>query len=1026
MLDLIIRLFSGLQHHEGRIAPEDVAQLYLRLNTILSGGIERTRPFIRVLADVQEGISTVGFRDSTGGDAEGLRISEVVQLFCQAPLLAPFGVQSATRLRLRQLAIDMMRQEEFVEEEAAAEEERLDEQRCAEEAEEEAVAWILHGAITTNPTTTIAAKALEEDAARASPSRPDTRTVRLRSALVEHRQVVETWQATPQMLLRMCVPLLEDQGIEELTLEVRSWETVYSGQERLWRLLEGKGAPARFQRWQVESGATLDPFRTFEAQGIVHLQEVAVRVRPALPDTLAAGACHSACVTVDGHISTWGKRGRGSAAGALGRTADGRDRWWYPCPIGGLQGAMGVSVGVSEMTACTMQGGLFEWGGSVPVYHGLRSRDIGPLEVRLSISGSMTQSMGTRYEQEAERDAHTEGPLYGSHLRSGNSVKWASASNGGSFIAALTQYGALYTWGEGLEGQLGHGAAPEVLKLRIPRRIDALSSLVIGQVSAGVAHTVCVTNGGMVYAWGDGSHGQIGVGDSVAHPTPVKVGGGARRGDREVRRSNQGWSDRAAWAEQRLEFDEEHAVQVCAGGVHTVCVTARGSLYRWGASPRPGGHGVVVSPWPVLVEGEVVGEHIIQAAAGFAHGIALNRRGQVFQWGWAHKGLLETHPDSLDDAYQVRGLASLGLVIKQVCAGWHHNLCISVEGEVYAWGSNKYGQLGFMPMPLRAFAEEPVHVKGRMFDPHRTGFELMPWKVATNAYVLDTSETAGQVEREARAKEERAKAYAQAKEDLAVRELLFNAKQHQKEAQELKLQQVAELAGTELPGLQPPLAATLQSQQESPQQSTTPLAASLGAAGHGLLMQALDLGSPAKPLPPDYTSEEGPARPLPPDYTPEEGVYPAVSGVKVSSIASGLPIYHQLDRHSTHMLTGKLMRVLGDDFDEDAQDGSESLASPNLSPEDKRAAVAEWLDAPDSDNEDEDLFEADQVAVTANYLEQHLAELEQPSTSRKEEELLKRTKQTLRKKPRAWGNLRDRMAAQLQKMSRRKDVQTHW
>ena len=66
---------------------------------------------------------------------------------------------------------------------------------------------------------------------------------------------------------------------------------------------------------------------------------------------------------------------------------------------------------------------------------------------------------------------------------------------------AVTKYGALFTWGSGENGQLGHGDTADELA---PRRVDALyfqGDWVVA-VAAGSAHSLAVTRDGGVFGWG--------------------------------------------------------------------------------------------------------------------------------------------------------------------------------------------------------------------------------------------------------------------------------------------------------------------------------------------------------------------------------------------------------------------------------------------------------------------------------------------------------------------------------------------
>ncbi|EWS73194.1 chromosome condensation regulator RCC1 repeat protein (macronuclear) [Tetrahymena thermophila SB210] len=75
--------------------------------------------------------------------------------------------------------------------------------------------------------------------------------------------------------------------------------------------------------------------------------------------------------------------------------------------------------------------------------------------------------------------------------------------------AAIQLDGKLYTWGQGLNGQLGINAQSNML---LPQRVGGiLEQKNITQVSCGVFHMACITNDGFCYTWGSNTNGQLGL-----------------------------------------------------------------------------------------------------------------------------------------------------------------------------------------------------------------------------------------------------------------------------------------------------------------------------------------------------------------------------------------------------------------------------------------------------------------------------------------------------------------------------------
>lgn len=93
---------------------------------------------------------------------------------------------------------------------------------------------------------------------------------------------------------------------------------------------------------------------------------------------------------------------------------------------------------------------------------------------------------------------------------------------GGTYSAAISANGILYTWGRGIYGRLGHGTSEDVL---IPTVVSALTGQHVVKIACGSgdAHTLCITTQGKVYSWGDGDYGKLGRGGSEGSKIPRLV-----------------------------------------------------------------------------------------------------------------------------------------------------------------------------------------------------------------------------------------------------------------------------------------------------------------------------------------------------------------------------------------------------------------------------------------------------------------------------------------------------------------------
>jgi len=96
------------------------------------------------------------------------------------------------------------------------------------------------------------------------------------------------------------------------------------------------------------------------------------------------------------------------------------------------------------------------------------------------------------------------------------------------------------------------------------------------------------------------------------------------------------------------------------------------------------------------------GAAVCQVSAGMHHTLAVAVVGnanahpvkrRVYAWGWGEHGRLGVgHEEMQVSPTEVAILSHRNVM--QVCAGEQHSLARTMEGHVYSWGNNKFGQLG--------------------------------------------------------------------------------------------------------------------------------------------------------------------------------------------------------------------------------------------------------------------------------------------------------------------------------------------
>eukprot|EP00850_Spirogloea_muscicola_P003742 SM000015S01242 [mRNA] locus=s15:773139:784742:- [translate_table: standard] len=234
------------------------------------------------------------------------------------------------------------------------------------------------------------------------------------------------------------------------------------------------------------------------------------------------------------------------------------------------------------------------------------------------------------------------------------SHNFARVSCGANHTLALTGGGDVFSFGQGMFGQLGHGNTDNALS---PVHVEGLWGLGIVQVAAGESHSAALTADGLVYTWGRGKYGQLGHGVLTNEMKPMRVDALAGR----------------------------RVVQIACGGDHTMALTDQSKLYTWGRG-RWGqtGHGTQ-EDWsmPRRLEGLGPGR-VKQITAGSRHSLALLEDGSVLGWGDNEQGQLGQSRSLADPRTEqiellpvkVAGLSMHGTKILFAVAGGENNVAV--------------------------------------------------------------------------------------------------------------------------------------------------------------------------------------------------------------------------------------------------------------------------------------------------------------------------------------------------------------
>ena len=243
--------------------------------------------------------------------------------------------------------------------------------------------------------------------------------------------------------------------------------------------------------------------------------------------------------------------------------------------------------------------------------------------------------------------------------------------------------GTLLASGHNQYGQLGSttnngttAANPTPTPMTLPGQIGTVAF-----AAGGAYHSLVVTSSGQVYASGHNYYGQLGTstnnGAMTPNPTPTLV---------------------------TLPGQIGTVVHAAAGGHHSLVVTSSGQLYGFGYNfsgqlgNATNNGAAAPNPTPTLVglPGQV--GPVTQVSGGADHSLAATASGQLYAFGSNFHGQLgNVINNGASTANPTPTLVTLpGQIgtIAELAAGEDFSLALTSSGQLYAFGANRYGQLG--------------------------------------------------------------------------------------------------------------------------------------------------------------------------------------------------------------------------------------------------------------------------------------------------------------------------------------------
>lgn len=243
-------------------------------------------------------------------------------------------------------------------------------------------------------------------------------------------------------------------------------------------------------------------------------------------------------------------------------------------------------------------------------------------------------------------------------------VDVTAISDGGFHHLALSNDGHVWAWGSDSYGEIGDGG-PLGVNAPVPVEVVHLTDVVA--VSAGQTYSLALSHDGTVWAWGDNSQGQFGLGTSTpaSSSTPQQVPG------------------------------VSNIVAIAAGAYHALALRADGLVYSWGQNPYGQlGNGSSDASQTDYAPAQVTSlTGVVTVSAGTYTSIALRKDGTVWSWGFNADGALGIgSASSTSVTVPTQTLTPTGIV--GVSGGGTCSIAVRDDGTAWSWGDNQNGQLG--------------------------------------------------------------------------------------------------------------------------------------------------------------------------------------------------------------------------------------------------------------------------------------------------------------------------------------------
>ncbi|MEC4685983.1 MAG: RCC1 repeat-containing protein [Nitrospirota bacterium] len=494
------------------------------------------------------------------------------------------------------------------------------------------------------------------------------------------------------------------------------------------------------QYGQLGDGTTIDSPAPIQVSGLTDVTAI------------AAGYLHSVALKTDGTVWTWGSNEKGQ----LGVTTSETCFSYLPCSttpiqVSGLTDVIAIAAGWSSTIVLKTDGTMWEINGIdqlEPVLTDVTAISAGDRRTNALTTDGTVWTWGGIYTNSPQLASITDvaaiaaGYSHTLALKTDGTV-WAWGRNnfgelgdgttddsytpvqvsdltdvdaiasGWGFSLALKPDGTVWAWGANGAGMLGvtttevcssggDRSYSSIYCSTIPVQVSGLTA--VAAIAAGYSHTLALKTDGTVWAWGSNSNNQLGAvasdtcgaqDDISCSFTPIPVREGKVTGTYSVGGSVSGLTDTLV-----LQNNDGDDLTITANGPFTFATELTDlDIYDITVLTQPfdqkcsvaSGRINAADVTDIQIKCVDILKDVVAIAAGGRHSIALKTDGTVWAWGSNRVGQLgDGTTTSSTSPVEVTGIENIAVI----AAGGSHSIALKTDGTVWAWGYNKYGQLG--------------------------------------------------------------------------------------------------------------------------------------------------------------------------------------------------------------------------------------------------------------------------------------------------------------------------------------------